>query len=147
LGSISFGLVSIPVRLAFATEKKDLAFHLLHRKDGSRVKQRYFCAADAQPLELEDLARGYEVSPRRNLLIRDEDFEGIPVSSPKSIDIAEFVQLSEVDPALFQRTYYLEPEEVGVKPYVLLLQPLKDSGRVALGRFTGAKSTSALSVL
>jgi DNA end-binding protein Ku len=86
-GSISFGLVSIPVHLAVATEKKDISFHLLHRKDGSRIKQRYFCAVDDQPLELEDLARGNEVSPGRYVLMTDADFDRIPTSSLNSVDI------------------------------------------------------------
>jgi len=135
-GSVSFGLVSIPVRLYPATESKDVKFHLLHRADGSRIQQRYFCQEDGEAVEWDDLVRGYEVSPGRYVALTEEDFAGVAVKSTNELQVASFVPLSKVDPILFQRTYYLEPEELGVRPFALLRQVLQDKQKVAIATFT-----------
>jgi DNA end-binding protein Ku len=135
-GAVSFGMVSIPVRLYPATESKDVKFHLLHKHDGSRITQRYYCPEDGEVVEWDELVRGYEVAPGRYVVMTDEDFASIPINSVKAIEISHFVNLCEVDPILFQGTYYLQPEQLGEKPYALLKQVMQESARVAIARFT-----------
>jgi DNA end-binding protein Ku len=135
-GTISFGLVSIPVRLEPATTDKSVHFHELHAGDGSRVQHRIYCEACGERLEPYEIVRGYEVSRGRYVAITDDDLASIPLKSLHAIEIERFVKLEQVDPILFTKTYYLEPEELGLKPFALLWRVMTQTGKAAVGTFT-----------
>jgi DNA end-binding protein Ku len=131
-GAISFGLVSIPVKLFSATEERSVSFHQVHREDGGRIKYKRVCSIDGEEVPYSDIAKGYELPSGEVVVLTDEDFDELPLSTSRSIDVLQFVPLEQVDPIYFAKTYYLEPDGAGAKPYVLLRQALEDSGRVAL---------------
>src|SRR3954462_384834 len=131
-GAISFGLVTIPVKLYSATEEKDVSFHQVHREDGGRIRYKRVCQIDGDEVPYSDIAKGYELSNGEVVVLTDEDFADLPLSTSRTIDVLEFVPLEQVDPIYFSRSYYLEPEGAGAKPYVLLREALENSGRVAL---------------
>jgi DNA end-binding protein Ku len=131
-GAISFGLVTIPVRLYSATEEKDVSFHQVHREDGGRIKYKRFCSVDGQEVSYGDIAKGYEMSTGEVVVLTDEDFADLPLTTSRNIDVLQFVPLEQVDPIFFAKSYYLAPEAAGTKPYVLLRDALESSGRVAL---------------
>lgn len=135
-GAISFGMVSIPVKLYTATEDKDIHFNMLHEKDLSRVRQKLVCAEEEVDIERDEVVKGYEISPGRYVVLEDQDFENVPVVTTHTIDITDFVDLKEIDPILYQKTYYLEPEEIGMKPFALLMRALEDTNRVAIAKVT-----------
>ena len=135
-GAISFGMVSIPIKLYSATDEKDVSFHLLHKKDGVRIKQQRFCPEDEEVIEWNDVARGYEIAPDEYVIMDDEDFKKVPVDTTRTIEITDFVPDEQIDPIYYQRTYYLEPDKVGGKPFSLLREVLKDSKLVALAKVT-----------
>ena len=135
-GTISFGMVSIPVRLYTATEEKDVRFNLLHAKDRARIKQQRFCPEDEEVIAWDDVVRGYEIAPNQYVVLDDEDFEKVPVTTTHTIEISQFVSLEEIDPVYYQKTYFLEPEEVGLKPFALLMRVLKETDRVAVAKVT-----------
>lgn len=135
-GAISFGMVSIPVKLYSATEEKDVRFNQLHKADMSRIRQKIFCAEEDVELDREDIVKGYQIAPSQYVVLEDEDFDKVPVSTTRVIEIAQFVDLVEIDPIYYQKTYYLEPDEVGIKPFALLMAALKDSGRVAIAKIS-----------
>jgi DNA end-binding protein Ku len=131
-GAISFGLVTIPVKLYSATEEKDVTFHQVRRSDGSRIKYKRVAAADGEEVEYGDIAKGYELPTGETVVLTDEDFKDLPLTTSRAIDVLQFVPLEEVDPIYFAKSYYLEPEKAGTKPYVLLREALEKSGRVAV---------------
>ena len=131
-GAISFGLVSIPVKLYSATEEKDVAFHQVHREDGGRIRYKRVCQVDGEEVPYSDIAKGYELPSGEVVVLTDEDFSDLPLSTSRAIDVLEFVPLEQVDPLYFSKSYYLEPDASGAKPYVLLREALENSGRVAL---------------
>src|SRR5205085_1104396 len=131
-GAISFGLVSIPVKLYSATEEKDVSFHQVHREDGGRIRYKRVCQIDGDEVPYSDIAKGYELPSGEVVVLTDEDFADLPLSTSRAIDVLEFVPLEQVDPLYFAKSYYLEPDAAGTKPYVLLRQALENSGRVAL---------------
>ena len=131
-GAISFGLVTIPVKLYSATEEKDVSFHQVHREDGGRIRYKRVCQIDGEEVPYSDIAKGYELPSGEVVVLTDEDFADLPLSTSRAIDVLEFVPLEQVDPLYFSKSYYLEPEAAGAKPYVLLRQALESSGRVAL---------------
>lgn len=131
-GAISFGLVTIPVRLYAATEEKDVTFHQVRRTDGSRIKYKRVAAVDGEEVAYGDIAKGYELPTGETVVLTDEDFRDLPLSTSRAIDVLQFVPLSEVDPIYFAKSYYLEPDAQGLKPYVLLRDALERSGRVAV---------------
>jgi DNA end-binding protein Ku len=131
-GAISFGLVSIPVKLYSATEEKDVSFHQVHREDGGRIRYKRVCQIDGEEVPYSDIAKGYELSSGEVVVLTDEDFADLPLSTSRAIDVLEFVPLEQVDPMYFSKSYYLEPDGQGAKPYVLLREALENSGRVAL---------------
>lgn len=135
-GAVSFGMVSIPIRLYTATEEKDVSFHLLHKKDGERIKQQRYCPLDDAVIEWSDVARGYEIAPDQYVILEQEDFDKVPVDTTHTIEITDFVPAQQIDPIYYQRTYYMEPEKVGGKPFALLREVLKDSELVALAKVT-----------
>jgi len=131
-GAISFGLVTIPVKLYSATEEKDVSFHQVRRSDGSRVKYKRVAADDGQEVAYGDIAKGYELPSGETVVLTDEDFKELPLTTSRAIDVLQFVPLEQVDPIYFAKSYYLEPDKTGVKPYVLLRDALEQSGQVAL---------------
>ncbi|MEX2290607.1 MAG: Ku protein [Mycobacteriales bacterium] len=131
-GAISFGLVTIPVKLYSATEQKDVTFHQVRRSDGSRIKYKRVAAADGEEVTYGDIAKGYELSSGETVVLTDEDFKDLPLSTHRAIDVLAFVPLDELDPIFFEKSYYLEPDKAGTKPYVLLRDALEQSGKVAV---------------
>jgi DNA end-binding protein Ku len=131
-GAVSFGLVSIPVRLYSATTSKDVSFHQVHADDGGRIRYRRVCEIDGQEVPYSDIAKGYELSSGEVVILTDDDFADLPLTTSRSIDVLEFVPLEQVDPLYFDKSYYLEPDGAGVKPYLLLREALEQSGRVAI---------------
>jgi len=129
-------MVSIPIKLYTATEEKDVSFNLLHKKDGARIKQQRYCPEDDAVVEWNDVARGYEIAPDQYVIMEAEDFEKVPVDTTHTIEITDFVPAAQIDPIYYQKTYYLEPEKVGGKPFALLREVLKDSALVALAKVT-----------
>jgi DNA end-binding protein Ku len=135
-GAVSFGMVTIPVKLYTATEEKDVAFNLLHKKDGARIKQQRYCPEDDAVIEWNDVARGFEIAPDQYVIMTPEDFDNVPVDSTHTIEITDFVPAEQIDPIYYQKTYYLEPEKIGGKPFALLRQVLTDSKLIALAKVT-----------
>jgi DNA end-binding protein Ku len=131
-GAISFGLVSIPVKLYSATEEKDVSFHQVHRADGGRIRYKRVCQTDGEEVPYSDIAKGYELPSGEVVVLTDDDFADLPLTTSRAIDVLEFVPLEQVDPMYFAKSYYLEPDAAGAKPYVLLREALERSGRVAL---------------
>ncbi|MFC6878455.1 Ku protein [Actinomadura yumaensis] len=132
-GAISFGLVTIPVKVYSATEQRDVAFHQVHRQDGGRIKYKRVCSVDGEEVPYSDIAKGYELPSGEMVVLTDEDFADLPLSSSRRIDVLQFVEAAEVDPIYFAKSYYLEPDGAqGAKPYVLLRDALEDSGQVAI---------------
>ncbi len=135
-GAISFGMVSIPVKLYTATEEKDVRFNMLHAEDMSRIRQKRFCAEEDVEIDNEDIVKGYEITKDHYVVMEEEDFEKVPVNTTHTIDIEAFVSLDEIDPVLYQKTYYLEPDEIGLKPFALLMRALEETNRVAIAKVT-----------
>lgn len=131
-GAISFGLVTIPVKLYSATEQKDVAFHQVHREDGGRIRFRRVCTKDGEEVPYADIAKGYELPSGEMVVLSDEDFANVPVSTSRRIDVLLFAPMEQVDPINFNKSYYLEPDAQGTKPYVLLREALESSGKVAI---------------
>jgi DNA end-binding protein Ku len=135
-GAVSFGLVTIPIKLYTATDEKDVSFNMLHKKDNARIRLQRVCSEEDVVVENSDIVKGYEVSPDNYVVMEDEDFSKVPVNSTRAIEITDFVPLEQIDPIYFQKTYYLEPDKVGAKPFALLREVLKDSRLVALAKVT-----------
>ncbi|MDP8956677.1 MAG: Ku protein [Actinomycetota bacterium] len=133
-GAISFGLVSIPVRLYPATEEKSLRFNQLHDKDHGRIKYQRVCSVCGEEVPYEHIVKGYEYEKGKYVVLEDEDFDAVPVKTSRAIDIVQFVALDEIDPIYFQKSYYLVPEETGIKPYNLLREAMSEDGRVAVAK-------------
>ncbi len=133
-GAISFGLVTIPVKLYTATEQKDIRFHLLHKKDGGRIEMKRICTLDGEEVAWDDLVRGYEVGKGEYVILDPQEIEDAKPASATTIDIGDFVKLDEIDPIYFEKTYFLEPTEIGAKPFTLLVRALEESERVAVAR-------------
>ncbi|HEY5201259.1 MAG TPA: Ku protein, partial [Acidothermaceae bacterium] len=131
-GSISFGLVSIAVKVYSATEEKDIAFHQVHREDGGRIKYKRTCSIDGEEVPYNDIAKGYELPDGDMVVLTDDDLAELPLTSSREIDVLQFVPLEQVDPIYFNKSYYLEPDPRAAKAYVLLRDTLEKSGRVAV---------------
>lgn len=131
-GAVSFGLVSIAVKLYSATEEKSIRFHQVHRDDGGRVRYQRVCAVCGKQVEYDDIAKGYDLGGGEIVVLTDEDFADLPLTTSRAIDVLEFVPTEQIDPILFNKAYYLEPEGTATKPYVLLRDALSDSKRVAI---------------
>ncbi|HEY8472715.1 MAG TPA: Ku protein [Natronosporangium sp.] len=131
-GAVSFGLVSIAVKLYSATEEKTIRFHQVHREDGGRIRYQRVCELDGKQVGYDDIAKGYDLGGGELVVLTDEDFEGLPLSTSRAIDVLQFVPAEQIDPIMFNKAYYLEPEGTATKPYVLLRDALADSERVAI---------------
>ena len=134
-GTISFGLVSIPVRLYTAASPAGVSFNQLHGVCGSRIKQQTFCPKCNKTVERSELVRGYEFAKDQYVQIKDDELKALEGEASKIIDIAEFVPLTEVDPIYFEKTYYLGPDKGGEKPYRLLADAMEKAGQVALAKY------------
>src|ERR687885_505734 len=140
-GSISFGLVSIPVGLAPATKPKarqsDVSFRTLHRECGTPIKQKRWCPLHERDVEADELVKGWEVAKGEFVMVEEADLEAIALQRSQSIEILRFVALDEVDPVYFDRTYYLAPASTPAqrRPYVLLLRAMEETGMAAIGKF------------
>ncbi len=135
-GSISFGMVTIPVKLYGATESKDISFNLLHSTCGTRVKQVRWCPTDEIEIPWNETVKGYEYAKGQYVVLTDEDFEKLPLPSKHSIELSGFVEEQEIDPVFYERSYYLEPDERGQKPYALLLRALEKKKLTAVATIT-----------
>jgi len=135
-GVISFGLVVIPVKMYVGTESKALSFHLLHKKCLTRPKQVLHCEKDNEYFGIKDTVRGYEVSKDQYVVLTDADFENVPVKTTHAINILGFVEEKEVDPVYFAGVHYLEPEELGARPFQLLREALEKTSRLGVGKVT-----------
>jgi DNA end-binding protein Ku len=133
-GAVSFGMVAIPIKLYTATESKDLSFVTLHDTCQNRIRQKRYCPHHETDVEASEIVRGYEYAKEQYLVMEQADFENLPVPSTRVIEITQFVTLGDIDPINFERSYMLEPDGVGVKPFYLLKQSLEDSGRVAIAK-------------
>ena len=131
-GAVSFGLVSIAVKLYSATEEKDIRFHQVHRTDGGRIKYKRTCSIDGEEVTYDDIAKGYDIGGGEMVILTDEDFADLPLTTSRAIDVLQFVPADEIDPIMFAKAYYLEPEGQAAKPYVLLRDALQDADRVAI---------------
>jgi DNA end-binding protein Ku len=136
-GSISFGLVSIPIGLAVATQRSDIAFRTLHRECGTPIKNKRWCPFHERDVEAEELVKGWEVAKGEFVMVEESDLEAVALQRSQSIEILRFVALADVDPVFFDRTYYLAPAstEAQRRPYVLLLRAMEETGMAAIGKF------------
>ena len=133
-GAISFGLVSIPIRVFPATEEKTLRFNQLHDKDGGRIKYQRVCAICGEEVSFDYIVKGYEYEKDHYVTLEDEDFDAVPVESSRAIDIQQFVDLTEIDPVYFKKSYYLVPDETGLKAYTLLREAMSGDGKVGIAK-------------
>ena len=145
-GAISFGLVTVPVRLYPATEEKSLKFNQLHDKDHGRIKYQRVCAVCGEEVPFEHIVKGYEYEKDKYVVLEDEDFDAVPVQSSRAIDIVQFVEQEDIDPVYYKKSYYLIPEETGIKAYTLLREALTEDGRVGIAKvsFRDKEQLSAL---
>jgi DNA end-binding protein Ku len=133
-GAISFGLVNIPVKLYSAVSKKTVRFHQLDREDNQRIQQKRVNPRTGEEVPYENLVKGYELSPERYVIITPEELEGLEPQKTRTIDIEDFVELSEIDPIYYDHPYYLVPDKGAAKAYRLLLDAMGDAGKVAIAR-------------
>ena len=134
--TISFGMVSIPVKLYSATEaSRAMSFNLLHKACGTRLKQQYFCPKEEVQVAREDMAKGYEFAKDQYVMFTPEELKALEEAGTHTADITEFIPVKAIDPVFFDKAYYLGPDKGGAKPYALLARALKETGRCALGRW------------
>lgn len=133
-GAVSFGLVNIPVKMYVATERKDLKFNYLHKDCMSPVKYQKFCSNCNREISGEEIVRGYEYQKGSYVVISDEDLERIPLENTKTIDILDFVDLNQLDPIYFDKSYYLEASQGGEKAYALLIEAMEQTGKIAIAK-------------
>ena len=134
--TVSFGMVSIPVKLFSATEaSRAISFNLLHKGCGSRLRQQYFCIKEDVPVSRDEMVKGYEFSKDQYVIFEPQELKAMEEAGTHTADITEFVPISAVDPVYFDKAYYLAPDKGGAKPYALLTKALRESNRCALGRW------------
>ena len=133
-GAISFGLVNVPVKLYAATSPKTVRFHQLSAKTGARIRQKRVDSTTGDEVPYEDIVKGYEITPDRYVVITPEELDSLDVKATKTIDVEDFVDLADIDPIYFDHAYYVAPATGGAKAYRLLLEAMRESGKVALAR-------------
>ncbi|MCI0688399.1 MAG: Ku protein [Sporichthyaceae bacterium] len=131
-GAISFGLVTIPVKLYAATEERGVSLHQVHIADGGRIRYRRICEADGDEVPYRDIGRGYQLPDGDTIVLTEEDMANLPLASSRSVEVLQFVDSDNIDPINFSRSYYLEPDGPGGKPYVLLRDALRRTDKVAV---------------
>ena len=134
-GSVSFGLVSVPVKLFSATSPKEVHFHLLHDKDAARIQQKRVCSKDGQEVPWKHIVKGFEVAKNRYVTVTQDELEKFRPRSTKAIEIEDFVDLAQIDPIYYASTYYLVPDKGAGKPYALLVEAMRRAGKVGIARF------------
>jgi DNA end-binding protein Ku len=145
-GAVSFGLVNVPVRMYTATSSHDVAFHQVHREDGGRIKYKRVCSVCGEEVSFDDIAKGYESPDGQLVILTDEDLAELPVAGSREIEVERFVPAEQIDPMLLEKSYYLEPDRTGVKPYALLREALREADRMALVH-VAIRNRSTLAVL
>jgi len=145
-GAVSFGLVMIPVKLYAATEQKDIAFRQVHLEDGGRIRFRRFCSIEDIEVPYEDIAKGYELPGGEVVILTDEDMADLPLPTTRNIEVVQFCPAEQVDPIMFNRSYYAEPETAGARAYVLLRDAMEQSGKVAIAK-VALRQRESLAVL
>jgi DNA end-binding protein Ku len=138
-GSISFGLVNVPVRLYPAVKSKDIHFHMLHAKDKSRIEEQIFCSTEHKKISRDEIVKGYEIGSGEHVIIKDEELEAIAPKASRTIDLIQFSDLKDIDPVFFNRPYYLIPEETARKAYFLLTKALERTQKVGIAKFVMRK--------
>lgn len=133
-GAVSFGLVTIPVRVYGATETKDISFRQIHPADGGRIRYKRVCEVCGKEIPYAEIAKGYEAADGRMAILTEADFAGLPAAEGKTVDVVQFVELDQIDPLYYEKSYVLEADGTGAKPYALLRQALAESGRAAVVR-------------
>ncbi len=131
-GAVSFGLVSVPVKLYAATESHDVSFRQVHAKDGGRIKYQRVCSIDGEEVPYADIAKGYETDDGQMVILDDDDLADLPTNSSREISVEKFVPSDQIDPLLLEKSYYLEPDKAAAKPYALLREALKEADRMAV---------------
>jgi DNA end-binding protein Ku len=135
-GYLTFGLISMPVKLFSGARSSGISFNMLHREDMSRLKQQYVCLADGKVVERSDIVKGYEFRKDEYVVIEPEEIKKIEPKTAKTMEILEFVKTSEVDPVFFESSYYMVPDEAGRRPYALLTKAMEESEYVAIAQLT-----------
>lgn len=139
-GSLSFGLVNVPIKLYSATEDHDVPLHQVHEKDGGRIRYKRVCEIDGETVEYADIAKAY-VDGDQTVMLTDQDFAALPAERSKDIDVVEFVPTEQVDPIMFEKSYFLAPDSKSTKAYVLLMRTLEESDRTAIVQFALRQKT------
>jgi DNA end-binding protein Ku len=133
-GSISFGLVNVPVKMTTAVSTKDVRFHQLHASDNTRIQQKRFCPADGEEVPFDQIVKGYEIAPGQYVVVTPEELAALDPVATHTIDIEEFVDLDQIDPIFFDHPYYLVPDARASKPYALLVRAMENSNKVGIAR-------------
>ncbi len=133
-GAISFGLVNVPVKVFGAVQNKEVRFHMLHRKDGARIRQRRVCSKEDREVDYEEIAKGYELSPGEYVMLTPEELQALAPESNRAIEIVDVVSLDEIDPIFWEHTYYLVPDRGALKAYALLFHAMQKARKVAIAR-------------
>ena len=133
-GTLNFGLVSVPVKLYSAAVHKNVAFHQLHATDHARIVQRRFCSAEEEEVDYSEIVKGYELAPGRYVVVEPEEFAALEPVATRTIEVEDFVQIDEIDAIYFDRPYFLVPARGGARSYRLLLEAMRETGKVAIGR-------------
>ena len=131
-GAVSFGLVSVPVKLYAATESHDISFRQVHAEDGGRIKYKRVCSIDGEEVPYSDIAKGYETEDGQMVILDDDDLAELPANSSREISVEKFVPRDQIDPMWFEKSYYLEPDKAAAKPYALLREAIREADRVAV---------------
>jgi DNA end-binding protein Ku len=131
-GAVSFGLVSVPVRLYAATESHDISFRQVHAKDGGRIKYQRVCSIDGEEVAYADIAKGYETEDGQMVILDDDDLAQLPSNSSREISVEKFVPSEQIDPMMLEKSYYLEPDKAAAKPYALLREAIREADRMAV---------------
>jgi DNA end-binding protein Ku len=134
-GALTFGLVNVPVKLFTAVSQKEVRFHMLHAKDGARIRMHRFCSAEEREVPYDEIVRGFEVAKDRYVTLSDEELAAAAPKASRTIEIRDFVELARIDPVYFDATYYLVPERTAAKAYRLLVEAMRRSGKVAMATF------------
>ena len=134
-GSISFGLVNIPIKLTTAVDSKDVSFRQIRRSDNSRIRYRKVAEVDEEEVGNDEIVKGYEIAPERYIVIEPDELKGLDPKKTRTIDISDFVDLDDIDPIYYDSSYYLVPQETAAKPYLLLHRAMVESGKAAVARF------------
>lgn len=133
-GVVTFGMVSIPVKLFTGTAANDISFNQLHKKCKSRIKYVKWCPVDDEAVDNDEIVKGYEYSKGKYVVLTEEDFEKLPLPSKHTIEIRQFVKMEDIDPVYYDQTYTLEPDEAGVKPWALFMKALEEKGMVGVAK-------------